>query len=521
MKKTYLFLFLFLFSLYVLSISSVETSEDNNEGFLRITVLENLIKHGHIWVAPKGKTGWGVPGPDGMLYNWHEFGQNFFVFPLYLLFRWSGYSFFTVNAAATALTALLIYKILLFQGYRERPSLAVSLLYGTATMAWYYASKTPHEGALGVFFIVGAFYFALRYMKGQAQRKYLLWCGLFVGLGFITRTDVILSAAPILIFIFLKEHGNRKDFSRALKPVLVFCLILLPFFAWAAFYNYLRFGSVLKTGQVEWSGGHLLSIGTIPFAFAGYLFSPGKSVFLFSPILLAAPWGLWRLYRSGDRNFFLFLVSFIGLYFVFYLNASGWPGDQCWGPRYLLPLIPFLMLPIVYLFESWGAVAKPKRVMLVVLICLSISVQVLSVSENEWLSNVPRFGFQLDNSSLPKRSIPGGDIGILKDYFIPGRSQLYSQLRFFSFTLRTMLEGRPPLGLWIKFVQTPPRTGSSDFYYVLATYTLPRFCNRFDFWWLQNKISNRTALLLVCLVALFSFSLYRLAEGWKGPGRLS
>jgi hypothetical protein len=113
-----------------------------------------------------------------------------------------------------------------------------------------------------------------------------------------------------------------------------------------AWYSVLRFGSPLSSGYSE-------ATWDIPFLYGlyGMLFSPGKSVFLYNPIILLALIGvplLARRHRDEALLITLLAVSFLALY----ASYSFWTGGWNWGPRFLLPLVPFLMLSTATLLED-------------------------------------------------------------------------------------------------------------------------------------------------------------------------
>jgi hypothetical protein len=70
--------------------------------------------------------------------------------------------------------------------------------------------------------------------------------------------------------------------------------------------------------------------------------------------LLAVP-GFVLWYRSGEQRPGLW-VAFSSVLLVFLFNASSimWWGGFAVGPRYLLPMLPFMALPIAFVFRRWG-----------------------------------------------------------------------------------------------------------------------------------------------------------------------
>ena len=109
-----------------------------------------------------------------------------------------------------------------------------------------------------------------------------------------------------------------------------------------------------------------------------------------------------RSYRAEA----LLFVSIIAIYLFVYATYGIWDGGWAWGPRYLVAIIPFLILPAGYLFCS------PRGRAVVALVAwLGVAVQILGVAINydfvywDWtsmkLSPANAFLFQPDISPIP------------------------------------------------------------------------------------------------------------------------
>jgi hypothetical protein len=88
-------------------------------------------------------------------------------------------------------------------------------------------------------------------------------------------------------------------------------------------------------------------IGVGLFAF---LLSPGKSMLLFAPVLLLAPWALPRVWRRSRALAVLMVAPLVAL-LAFYSRYTLFEGGYSFGPRYLIPGIWLLGL-------SFGFVVK-------------------------------------------------------------------------------------------------------------------------------------------------------------------
>ena len=144
-------------------------------------------------------------------------------------------------------------------------------------------------------------------------------------------------------------------------------------------FNFVRFGDPLQTG---YSGGLSLFSNPLWVGLYGLLLSPGKGVFLFSPIILLTIPAFWLFARRHAAEAALCGASrwctwwCTGLYLF-------WHGDSSWGPRYMVFVMPFLVLPLAALFE-W--LAQPSharwRVPVAALAVFSVAVEVLGVLIN-------------------------------------------------------------------------------------------------------------------------------------------
>jgi hypothetical protein len=108
-------------------------------------------------------------------------------------------------------------------------------------------------------------------------------------------------------------------------------------------WNFIRFGSILKTGYTE--------IGMTIFDFNilhmiqkmyGMTFAPNKGFFIYSPLIIIPVF--YTLYLFLKRklnpygNFAVFFIVLFSTYLFNYSSATIWHGDSAYGPRYLTPL---------------------------------------------------------------------------------------------------------------------------------------------------------------------------------------
>jgi hypothetical protein len=148
-------------------------------------------------------------------------------------------------------------------------------------------------------------------------------------------------------------------------------------FAVAGWYNWVRFGTPFDGGQSR--------IGAATFStplmtgVVGQLFSPGKSLFLFSPPLLVGLAGLPAFMR---KNFGLgvVIVGAAAINIAFYGRYYEWAGDYAWGARYIVPLTGLLLLPAVAVLSRWRSLPLFARAGIIVSAVAGFAIQVLGVS---------------------------------------------------------------------------------------------------------------------------------------------
>ena len=116
-------------------------------------------------------------------------------------------------------------------------------------------------------------------------------------------------------------------------------------------YNLVRFGDPLQTGRtVDDVRSVLFGYGHLQMSPQGIwqlLLGPGKSLLLYCPVVLLAIPGWFVLRRQQPRLWAALLAMAVTRWWFFGLR-SDWSGGYGLGPRYLVPLVPFLLLPLVF-----------------------------------------------------------------------------------------------------------------------------------------------------------------------------
>jgi hypothetical protein len=117
-------------------------------------------------------------------------------------------------------------------------------------------------------------------------------------------------------------------------------------FLWLA-YNAMRFGNPFDTGYLHdptSAFGSSVWVGLY-----GLLCSPAASIFVYCPLALAGVAALALLWRQ-DRRTAALLGGTVILVVLFYAQLGNWIAGRSYGPRYLVTIVPLLLLPLAWRF---------------------------------------------------------------------------------------------------------------------------------------------------------------------------
>jgi hypothetical protein len=261
-------------------------------------------------------------------------------------------------------------------------SVAMAAVVCLATTWWPSSLTTLDQNQHAVFLLASLL---LGWQSGRARSVGLAaLAGLVGGLLFTYQENYGLLLPMVALSVFASPgEGSQPGRAAAAKPgrdaavrYVVFgaccCVGLALFLA----YNYWRFDAPFQPGRYsadsappELTARHPLA------AFLSLLFSPGKGLFLFSPPLLLAFAGARGLFERAPALFgAIAATSLVHLLFIIQIPFFG--GDWCWGPRYLLVLVPLWGLTFPF---ALARLAR-RRYVVTGLVAAGLAVQALGVS---------------------------------------------------------------------------------------------------------------------------------------------
>ena len=279
----------------------------------------------------------------------YEFTSDDFDDPHYVWWRNSlssveTFVFLTYGPIFTSISCVLVFLITRTFEVNQKISLFIAFLFGFATLTWAYSS-TGLNVVLSTTIILTAFY-CFRMFEKKKSYLYLFGVSLSIGFSFLVRYDLAIFGIILLGFlsyIILKQNRKIQYFSILSLPILFMGLVF-------ALTNLIQFGSIEKFGYINENGFGLGNTIPIYEGIAGLLFSPGAGLFVFSPILLTIFISFYD-FRKYRISLVIFLSYFISILF-FIGGLETWHGFVSWGARYMVPLIPFLLIPLAISIQN-------------------------------------------------------------------------------------------------------------------------------------------------------------------------
>ena len=350
-RRAGLLVFAFSLSLYVAtSGGSMATDTMSYE------VAKNIVEHGSVAMSYNVHDMEAHCGVDGRYYSPYGIGHPIYGIPFYLVGRtieqWSGFStakpeifrkaaFVLGSAIAAALTVWIAFWFALRVGGDVKDATYSALTLGFATLLWPYAKFGFNAPLATLCGLAGTYATWAGVRSGRSGMQWLGGAG-FAGALFV-KHELVLVAVPLAVWVAFGSRDRPlviKGLLRLGLPIAIAAVVTL-------IYNDVRFENPLDTGYLR---DQTVIPGSIWIGIPGLLVSPGRSLFLYSPIALVGLGALARLWRS-DRATALLFAGILGILLLFYGSLGFWDADRSYGPRYLVPVLPYLCISLSLWFH--------------------------------------------------------------------------------------------------------------------------------------------------------------------------
>ncbi len=291
-----------------------------------------------------------------------------------------------------SLSVLFFFSIALTLGRQNYyfALLATSALYWGTLIFPYSSQLWGHVTAAA--FVIISLYFFIRDLDAHSHKKKsdsdndsvirqkpapsiwrLVLCGFFAGLAVLTEYSCLIIAFMFAVGILRTNHRSyiAGYLAGGIIPIIAFAL-----------YHKSCFGSYFTVANV-FNNPYFLNDGYIGSLFGnlstealwGITFSSYRGMFIYMPVsVLLIPALLERKQFKYDL---IFVMSAANIFFFILMNITfnGWHGGACFGPRYLIPIMPFIIILILATFYN-----RPYRFLTLLLLLPSIVNMFLGVA---------------------------------------------------------------------------------------------------------------------------------------------
>jgi hypothetical protein len=296
--------------------------------------------------------------------------------------------FVTLFAVAlpSALACGCLFLIALKLGSSEAGAAFGALSMGLATPIWAYATLFWGHALTGACLL---FAFAAGIMQGSSERPRtdFLWAvALGLSAGWATVSEYPAAPASMILALFALAQVWPGGWSRRARTAAGISLGASACIAVLMVYQYRAFGSAFHPSYAYYQNG------AFPWMKHGYmgltyphievllklLFGCRRGLFIVSPILVAAPFGLRMLWKNRTTHGAAVAASAVAVYYLLFNSSfSAWDGGWSYGPRYMAAGLPLLCLGLA---PAWDYANRLWRRILIALAVCSGLFSLMAVS---------------------------------------------------------------------------------------------------------------------------------------------
>ena len=280
-----------------------------------------------------------------------------------------------VNSILIAITCAVIFCFS-YEIYGSKwISFALSLIFGVCSFVWPYHTSFWVQPLQGLTLISGTYflYKCIQYHNPSAMRRqmrspviysvqrkanyFAVLGGLLLGLSIFAHPTSIILMPGFIVYLIFSLKQKRK------KPIAFFLIALSLTIFSVGLTNFLRFGDFTEFGY-----GYFASFETHNgwAGLIGLLFSPGAGLIFFFPIsILLVIAGKYMYSKNKGLLLICSYVIFANWLYVgtlsFGFEPFAWSGAIAWGPRYFVPILPFITIILGQLLLHISQIKDRKK----------------------------------------------------------------------------------------------------------------------------------------------------------------
>jgi len=270
--------------------------------------------------------------------------------------------FVTLFAVAlpSALACGCLFLIALRLGGSEGAAAFAALSMGLATPIWAYATLFWGHALTGACLLF-AFAAGIMLRNSERARSDFLWAvALGLSAGWATVSEYPAAPASMILALFALAQVWPGGWARRVRNAAGISVGAIACISVLMVYQYRAFGSAFHPSYAYYQNG------AFPWMKRGYmgvtyphievmlklLFGCRRGLFIVSPILVAAPFGLRLLWKNRATHGAAVAASAVAVYYLFFnASFSAWDGGWSYGPRYMAAALPLLCLGLAPIWD--------------------------------------------------------------------------------------------------------------------------------------------------------------------------
>lgn len=298
------------------------------------------------------------------------------------------------NIFFAAGVGVLIYRYLLILKVSRKTALITSFL-GIFTTNLFALSKHILPHMMFIFFLLLVFYLSKKFFITK-KNMYITLAGCSFGILALTYNQTFLLAIPAYCVYYLLHKKNifkKRALQTLIREFFLFALGAIPLFIIYYWFENTRVAdtTVSLSGIGNYYAGRFLydlPLTVFIEGLFGHLLSPGRSIFIYSPLLLV-PFFFWHKLDKSIKPEIISSIILLIVYLCFYATIFSigrpedqgvegfWHGESSWGPRYMSPIIPFGIILFGYILNRIKT--KLQKVFIYIIASIGIYVEILGV----------------------------------------------------------------------------------------------------------------------------------------------
>lgn len=189
--------------------------------------------------------------------------------------------------------------------------------------------------------------------RAGMRASFVVFAGLLAGYAVVTEYPAAVPAVLMGLYLLRADPTRRAIASYALGMLPP--LVLLMTYNWLSFGSPLRFGysfvALTELAQGMNQGFFGLTYPKVS-VLTAILFGSYRGLLPLSPVLVLSVVGFKRMWETSDlRPEVVTLASIIAAYLLMNASYTFWDGGWSLGPRHVVPMLPFLALPIAFALD--------------------------------------------------------------------------------------------------------------------------------------------------------------------------